>query len=165
MENSDINLRFPEGKQYTYGRTKIHFSKPLFHGIEYTRVGWVFATIVEYNGGKLLHSSDVSGPMIEDYAEYIIHENPTFLIIDGPPTYLFGYILNRINLERTIDNMCKILRETDTSVILFDHHLTREIRYRDRTERVWKTAKFLGKKLVSAAEFLDQENILDTIKE
>ncbi|MEE8299774.1 MAG: hypothetical protein V3R28_00540 [Desulfatiglandales bacterium] len=41
--------------------------------------------------------------MIEDYAQWIIKENPDILILDGPPGYLFGYMVNRINLQRAID--------------------------------------------------------------
>jgi predicted metallo-beta-lactamase superfamily hydrolase len=64
FENPEITLRFPEGKTFEFGRTKLKFSNPFFHGIEYAGVGWVFATIVEYNKKKLLHSSDISGRIL-----------------------------------------------------------------------------------------------------
>ena len=41
--------------------------------------------------------------LIEDYAQWIIDENPDILILDGPPTCLFGYMVIRNNLQRAID--------------------------------------------------------------
>lgn len=164
IKSDKITLIFPEEKTFIFGDTKLRFSKPLFHGIEYAGVGWVFATIIEYKDKKMFHSSDVSGPMIEDYADLIIKENPSILFLDGPTTYLFGYILNRINLERTIDNTVKIIKKIDADVILYDHHLTRENKFRERTKRVWDTALQTNKKVVTAAEHLGEKTVVEGLK-
>ena len=164
IKSDKITVLFPEEKTFTFGETKLRFSKPLFHGIEYAGVGWVFATIVEYKDKKIFHSSDVSGPMIEDYADLIIKENPSILFLDGPTTYLFGYILNRINLERTIDNTVRIIKEIDADVMVYDHHLTRENKFRERTKRVWDTAVKTNKKVVTAAEYLGEKTIVEVLK-
>ncbi|RLJ07661.1 MAG: MBL fold metallo-hydrolase, partial [Candidatus Aenigmatarchaeota archaeon] len=65
-----------DGKSFRIGRMKVRLTQPLFHGIEFARVGWVFSVVVESRGFKFLHSSDLDGPIIEDYAEWIIEENP-----------------------------------------------------------------------------------------
>ena len=152
---------FPEEKTFTFGKTKLRFTKPLFHGIEYAGVGWVFAIIIEYDGKKLLHTSDLCGPMIEDYADLIIKENPSILLLDGPTTYLFGYILNRINLNRTIENTIRIIKEIDADVIIYDHHLTREKRFREHTKKVWDTARKLNKKVMTAAEYIGERTVVE----
>ncbi len=154
FEFKGLKIRFLEGKEIHLGNTRIRFTKPLFHGIEFSSLGWVFATVIEYKGEKLLHSSDMNGPIIEDYAEWIIKENPDVLILDGPMTYMFGYLLNRINLNRAIENAVRIIEETDTELIIYDHHLVREARFRERTREVWETAERSKKKLLTAAEFL-----------
>jgi predicted metallo-beta-lactamase superfamily hydrolase len=65
-----VKFKFPEEKEFYFGTTRLRFTKPLFHGIEFSEVGWVFATIVERKNEKLIHSSDLNGPkIIEDYAE------------------------------------------------------------------------------------------------
>lgn len=161
IKSKEIEIVFSEEKSYVFGDTILSFTRPLFHGIEYATVGWVYATIIECNGKKILHSSDLSGPMIEDYADLIIRENPNILILDGPTTYLFGYILNRINLERIIDNTVRIIKEIDADVIIYDHHLTREYRFREHTDRVWKTAEKLGKRLLTAAEYLGKKTVVE----
>jgi predicted metallo-beta-lactamase superfamily hydrolase len=33
-----------------------------------------------------IYTSHLQGPGIEDYAQWIIKENPDILILDGPPT-------------------------------------------------------------------------------
>ena len=151
-----IEVRYPEGKSFRFGKTKLRFTKPLFHGIEFSRVGWIFATIIEHGGEKLMHSSDVNGPIIEDYAELIIKENPDVLILDGPMTYMLGYLLNKTNLRRAIENAVRIVEETDTRLIVYDHHLPREARFKENTREVWEVAEKGGKRLLTAAEFLGE---------
>jgi len=67
-------------------------------------IGWVLMLTVEHGGVKVVHSSDVQGPVIEDYAELIIAEHPDVLTLDGLPTYFLGYTLNRINLARSVED-------------------------------------------------------------
>ncbi len=152
-----VKILFPEGKELKLGRTRLRFTNPLFHGVEFSRVGWVFMTIIEFNGVKLIHTSDVNGPIIEDYAELIIRENPDILILDGPMTYMLGYMLNRTNLNRAIKNAVRIIKETTTKLIIYDHHLPREARFKERTRNVWDTAEKHGKRVITAAEFLGKK--------
>jgi hypothetical protein len=153
VELDGLKVVYPEGKEFRFGATKLRFTTPLFHGIEYSRVGWVFATIVEVGREKLIHSSDLNGPIVEDYADMLIEENPTYLILDGPMTYMLGYTLNRINLRRVLKNVKKIIERVDFKLMVWDHHLPREARFRERTRDVWSLAKELGKELVVASEF------------
>ena len=147
------SLLFADGRTVEAGEARLRFTQPLFHGVEYSRVGWVVALTVETPGFKLLYTSDLNGPVIEDYAHMIIDENPDVLVLDGPPTYLLGYTVNRINLERAIDNAVRILEEAGRlSLVIYDHHLVREPRYRERTRRVWERAEKLGIRLATAAE-------------
>lgn len=154
LEIGGVNVRFPEGKEFAFGNTRVRFTRPLFHGIEYSRLGWVFATVVEYGGWKLVHTSDVDGPIVEDYADWIIRENPDILVLDGPMTYMLGYTLNLINLRRAVENAVRIVEETDCEAIIYDHHLTREPGFREHTAPVWEAAERLGKNVLTAAEFL-----------
>ena len=156
----DLEIKFADGKTFKFGDTIIRFTGPLFHGLEFDRVGWVIAFTVEHKGEKVLFSSDLQGPEIEDYAAWIIDENPDFLVLDGPPTYLFGYMLNRINLERAVENLCWIISETKTPIIIYDHHLLRDAKYRKRISKVYETAEREGKYVLTAAEFLGTEPMI-----
>ncbi|WP_445474982.1 MBL fold metallo-hydrolase [Methanococcoides methylutens] len=146
-------MHFSDGSGFEIGDTSVRFSRPLFHGIEYSATGWVIATIIEYGGQKLIHTSDLQGPIIEDHAQWIIDEDPDILILDGPPTYLFGYLLNRTNLDRSINNIIRIIKESAPELIIYDHHLLRDPLYRERTSKVWDAADEMNVRIMTAAEY------------
>ncbi|MFQ6066538.1 MAG: MBL fold metallo-hydrolase [bacterium] len=157
-------ILFADGKAFRVGGTTLRFTRPLFHGIEYDRVGWVIGLVVECGGIKFLYSSDLQGPMLEDYAKWVIEEKPQILIMDGPATYLFGYMLNRINLNRAIANVKLILQETSPQVLIYDHHLPRDIRYRERVAEIYQAAEKDHKKVLTAAEWFGREPLILRLK-
>lgn len=149
-----LKVRFADGRKFKFGDLTLRFTKPLFHGIEFSRVGWVLGLVVEHGGWKLLYSSDLNGPIIEDYADWIVSEKPDVIILDGPMTYMLGYTLNRINLGRALENAIRIVQGSGAKLILYDHHLPREPRFRERTKPVWTIAEKEGVTLTTAAEYL-----------
>jgi len=153
-----------DGRRIQVGDTKIRFTEPFFHGVEYDRLGWVTALVVEKDKTKLVYTSDLQGPIIEDYASWIIKEKPSILILDGPATYLLGYMLNYINLERCIDNLVHILNSISPAVFIYDHHLLRDQRYQERISKVYEYAEKKGKKLLTAAEWHKKEPLILKIK-
>jgi predicted metallo-beta-lactamase superfamily hydrolase len=154
--NTDkLKVYWADGRSFEIDCLRLHFSGPLFHGVEYSRVGWVVSVIVEADGQKLLYSSDVNGPIIEDYATLIIKANPNILILDGPPTYMLGYMLNTTNLRRAVENAVRIVSEANRlETVVYDHHLVREPKFKERTKPVWDEARRRGVNLATAAEHL-----------
>lgn len=152
-----VPVEFAENKSFKEGDTKVRFSKPLFHGIEYSQTGWIFTTTVtDESGFKFVHTSDLQGPTIEDYADRIIEKNPDYLVLDGPATYLYGYMLNKTNLQRSIDNAIKILKEADVETFIYDHHLLRDENYKERTKKFWGAAENSETEVFTAAELKGQ---------
>lgn len=149
-----------DGKNFQVGATKVRFTPPLFHGMEYDRLGWVTALVVERDRTKLVYTSDLQGPVIEDYASWIVKEDPSILILDGPATYLLGYMLNFINLERCISNLIYILDRLSPEVFIYDHHLLRDNRYLERAALVYDYARKKDKKLLTAAEWYKNEPLI-----
>ena len=161
LKFKNCQVKFADGKEFRFGETIIKFTKPLFHGIEFARVGWVISTVISYKNEKIIHTSDLQGPTIEDYAEWIVKEDPNVLILDGPSTYLIPYMLNLINLKRTIKNAIKIIEETKKlQLIIYDHHLLREPKYRERVSQVYEKAKEKGKNILTAAEYLGKKPVV-----
>jgi hypothetical protein len=151
----NCEVRFVDGEEFCYGETKAVFTRPLFHGIEYARVGWVISTSITYEDEKFIHTSDLEGPVIEDQAEWLINEDPNVLILDGPSTYLIPFMLNLINLKRAIENMCRIIEETERlKLIIYDHHLPRDRKFKERVKQVYEKAKENNKKVLTAAEYM-----------
>jgi predicted metallo-beta-lactamase superfamily hydrolase len=146
-------IKIADGESFKIGGTKLKFSKPLWHGVQGTSLGYVIMVEVAYGGEKLLYTSDVDGPTLEEPVNLIVESQPDFLILDGPPTYLLGYIMAYYNLAKSIINICKILKNSETTrLIVLDHHLTRDYRYPDLMHMVYEKAKQLNKKICTAAE-------------
>jgi hypothetical protein len=160
LKGGNIQVNFADNKKFQFGETIIRFTYPLFHGIEFSRVGWVYMTIVENGKRKLLHSSDVNGPIIEDYADLIIREDPDVLILDGPMTYMLGYTLNITNLKRVKNNIIRIIENTKTNPIILDHHLPREKKFKEKLKEIYKTAEKTGKEVLTAAEYYGQTPVV-----
>lgn len=151
-----------ENKTIDLSDTRIRILEPWFHGLEYDRTGWITPVIIEKKGFKVFYTSDVMGPIIEDYAYYIAREKPDVVILDGPPTYLFPYMFNKINLSRAVENAIEIIR-SHPSLVVYDHHLLREKKWRKRVEQVFQTARREGVKVLTAAEYLGKKPLIDTI--
>ena len=158
----DTRIYWGEGRTIKKGTTRIRIGKPCFHGIEYDRTGWVTPVYIENRGYKIFYSSDLMGPIIEDYAYMIIDYNPDIVILDGPPTYLFPYMFNRINLERAIDNVKKII-DNKPSLIIYDHHLLRDPRWRTYIKELFEYAKQRNVPLITASEAYGEKPLIDKI--
>lgn len=155
VEGMAKKVKIADGQSIKFGNTKLDFSRPLWHGVERSKLGYVLTLAIEENE-KMLFSSDISGPMIEEYASMIIKEKPDVLILDGPPTYILGYIMSYKNLARAISNIEKIVEEIEGKIIL-DHHLMRDYRYKDLLKIVYDKAAELEKEVLSAAEVKGEE--------
>lgn len=147
------NLIYCDNKEFDHGKTHIRFSPPFYHGPARVLLGYVIMTTIDHGGKRLVHASDVQGPVVAEAADYIIKENPDILIIDGPPTLFLGWKFSLKNLEDAQNNMLRIIRETKAEIIL-DHHLLRDLKYRERfvkayaagADRIKTFAEYLGKK-------------------
>ncbi|MBS3815373.1 MAG: MBL fold metallo-hydrolase [Hadesarchaea archaeon] len=160
LDFGNVRVKFIDNNEFDFGRTKLRFTEPLFHGIEFSQVGWIVPTVIQRYRQKFIHTSDINGPTIEDYADWIISENPNVLYLDGPATYLLGFMLNRINLNRAINNGIRIIENSRSRLILYDHHLPRERKFRERTKDFWDKAKDEGKKAMTVAEYLNKEPVV-----
>ncbi len=150
-------VHYADGETIKLGKTTIRFSEPLFHGIEYSKTGWIVAIMIEKNREKFLYTSDIQGPTVEDYTEWMIKEDPDFLIMDGPATYLLGYMLNNFNLNRSVQNASRIVKECDFETMLYDHHLTRESNFEGKTEEIWKTAEKTQSEVLTFREYIENK--------
>lgn len=152
----DEKVVFSDGQRFSIGDTSLRFSAPLFHGSEYASTGFVVALVVEHAARKVLYTSDLMGPILEDYTAWIITESPDCILLDGPPTYLLGHLLNRRNLDRCIANIRQIVHECPEATVLLDHHVTRDTRFRERMEGIYDHAG-----ITTVAGYLGEEVFAD----
>jgi uncharacterized protein len=153
LGNRDIS--YADGNTFEIGDTLFKFSNPLPHGPEGSRMGFVIATTIEWDGEKVMHASDVQGPIYEGSKQFIIDEKPNTVILSGPPTYLEGFALEERDIKKARDNLTEIAREIPRVVV--DHHLLRDINCFDFLNTVREESD--GEILV-ASELLGKEPYL-----
>jgi predicted metallo-beta-lactamase superfamily hydrolase len=149
------DLEYCDDSTHQFGKTTLTFSPPFFHGPENVRLGYVIMTTVDDGRIKVLHSSDVQGPVTQNAKEYILDQKPNLLIMDGPPSIFLGWKFSKQNLQDASDNLVEIISTLHCEVIL-DHHLLRDLKFVD----VFPKPYLVGKDNVKTfAEYLGKENI------
>lgn len=150
----NCELIYCDNTKHKIGDTEIIFSPPFFHGPEKVRLGYVIMTNIDDGEKRILHTSDVQGPVTKLAKDYIINQKPDVLIIDGPPINMLGFRFSKKNLQLASDNLVEIFKKLNCCIIL-DHHLLRDLRYKEIFSEPYKIG---GKKVKTFAEYLDKEN-------
>lgn len=153
VEGVPEKLEFADGREFSFGNTNIRFSDAVFHGTG-NRLGYVVEVCIKEGQESFVFTSDVEGPNTKEQTEFIIQEKPNIVYLDGPLSYMLGYRYSYESLALAIENMLRILLETDVEKLIIDHHLLRDLKWRERIAAVFET----GKKVMTAAEFLGIEN-------
>jgi predicted metallo-beta-lactamase superfamily hydrolase len=149
----NCELIYCDNSKHRIGDTEIIFSPPFFHGPENIRLGYVIMTTVNDGGKRILHASDVQGPVSKNATKYIIDQKPDLLIIDGPPTNMLGFRFSKKNLQKASENLVKIIEKLKCEIIL-DHHIIRDLKYKEAFPDPYRKG---GVKLKTFAEYLGKE--------
>ncbi len=150
-------LEYVDGKEYLFGDTKIRFSEPVVHGEPGTELGWLLMTTIEHDDERALFTSDVQGPMHTATLKTILNENPRVIIIGGPPAYLVG-LVDEESIQIGLQNLVKIVQKIPTAVL--EHHLLRQEDWRETAKSVFEAAEVAKHSVLTAAEFVGEENTL-----
>jgi len=151
-------LEVADGKSFRFGDTALKFSKPVFHGIEGSDLGWVLMMTLRHEGESILFTSDVQGPIVKETLDLILRERPQLLILGGPPIYLADFRISNRDLDRSVMNMKCIVRSVPVTIL--DHHILREKKWRSNVRLVLEEAAKSGHYVLTAAEFEGRENML-----
>jgi len=137
-----------DGKKIEMDDTTISFSRPVPHGEEDSPLGFVLMTEVrdDNSGETLLHTSDVQGPVSARTAQMIVDIDPSFLILDGAPTYLQDW-QDPFTLEKVERNLEIILDSVKGRIIMDHHHL------RDKDWRSFFKGSHTWGRIANFAEF------------
>jgi len=149
-------FRIADGKTFTFGKTKFQFSTPVSHGVENSPLGWVLMLSVQFGEEKVMHVSDVQGPMLDSTLEIILDTKPRLIYVGGPPLYLVDYRVDRKYIDKGVDNIIRLVEEIPQVII--DHHLLRTGEWINSLEKAFITAKKKGHIIATAAEFMGKEN-------
>jgi len=148
-----------DGREFTCGRTRILLSKPVPHGID-ARLGYVTEVLIDNGEYRIIHTSDVEGPVTNDAVNFILRNKPNLIIVDGPPTYLVGQHFTEEIINKSVSNMAKIISYLNNVVVVADHHLLRDLTYRKFFDEVMRYSANTKARLMCAAEFMGIEPLL-----
>ncbi len=141
-----------DDRSFEYGATKVKISQPVPHGEDETELGWVLMTTIESGGEKVLHASDVQGPMSKVTTRLILKEKPDILILGGPPLYLEGVRVGKASIRKGLENASRIAEKVPK--VIFEHHVLRSEAWKDDAKTVLEAGAKAGHEIVTAAEYL-----------
>ena len=146
-------LEIADNKVFNIEGTRIEFSKAVFHGSN-SLLGYVIEVMIDDDGDRIIHTSDVQGPIFEDQIEFLLRNKPRIAIVDGPMTYMLGYRYSYENLDASLKNIERLL-ENGTEELILDHHMLRDKNY----IYIFKSLreKFPKAKILTAAEYMGLE--------
>ena len=156
FENRAKRIEYAEDKEFTFSDTKVKFSPAVSHGELHSKTGFVVMCSISRAGERLVFASDVQGPQTDDVVKWIVAEDPNILILSGYPTYL-KQVSNPRVLEECNQNLIEILIRTNVKMIILDHHLTRDLEYRDKIAATVERARLMGRQITTAAQYLGFE--------
>jgi len=159
LKTVNVEIEYCDGKNYVVGETSVEISEPVFHGAD-SRLGYVVEVYIDDGKSSLLFSSDVEGPNQVEQLEFMLEKNAETVIVDGPMTYMLGYRYSQKSFENSIENLKKLIERTDVKNLILDHHLTRDLNWRDRMSEVFEFGGQFGVKVLSAADFAGVEEEL-----
>ncbi len=159
LKEVEVEIDYCDGKNYEFGNTLVEISQPVFHGAN-SRLGFVVEVYIEDGENSFLFSSDVEGPIHEDQLNFMLEKNAKTVFIDGPMTYMLGYRYSRKSFESSVANLKRLIEKTDVRELILDHHLLRDISWRERMKEVFEFAGQHGTKVMSAANFAGVEEEL-----
>jgi len=152
LKDLNCEVFYSDGKSFEIGDTVIKFSNALPHGSEGSKLGYVVAVTIRWDGKSLMHASDVQGPIYEGAKQVILEEKPDTLILSGPPIYLQGFVVERKDIEKARKNLIEISGQIPEVIV--DHHLLRDLRCFDFIKSVEKES---GGEIIVASEIMGKK--------
>lgn len=153
IEGLPSRIEYADGEDFSFGKTLIRFSKPVYHGVN-SKLGYVVETLIDDGESRFVHTSDVEGPSMNDQVEFILNHKPRTVFIDGPMSYMLGYRYSVKSLEKSIENLLRVIDECPVKELVLDHHLLRELNWSERVKEVIEYGSRRGVRVVNAAEYL-----------
>ncbi len=150
-------VEYADGRAFEFEGVRVEFSKPVWHGAPGSRVGKVLMVRIIYEGESVIFTSDVQGPADPEALEVLRRwstPRPSLVVLGGPPTYFAGYKVPVKDVEAGLKGMEQIVREIRPSVLVYDHHLLRDAKYKDKIAHILDAAASNGVKMVTAAEYM-----------
>ncbi|MEM1557926.1 MAG: hypothetical protein QXG12_04990, partial [Thermoproteota archaeon] len=153
-----------DGREYFFGETSLEFSHPVPHGPD-DHLGYVVELRVKDSSQSFLFTSDVQGFPLDSQIKFVIDKKPDVIFVDGPSTYMLGINYTIEALEASLRNTVRVMKEAFPSIIIIDHHLLRDLGWKNYFENLFKEAEKTDVILKTVARYLNVEtNQLEALR-
>lgn len=152
LQGVGCKISVADGGNIRIGATLIKFSRAVYHGNS-PRLGYVIEVCISTGSECLVHTSDVEGLVDEQQLSFIIENKPDTIICDGPMTYMLGSRFTENDLERSMNNFMKVIASCRPAALVLDHHLIRDLSWKDRINKLMVYAERFGTCVCTAAAF------------
>ena len=147
-------VKYSDGEKMKFGKTVLEFSPPVFHGKD-SKLGYVTEVFID-DGYRFLYTSDVEGCNVKEQTDFILEKEPNLLIMDGPLTSLLGFKYSYDDLNGAVKNLIEIVKTCPLDAMIIDHHLLRDLKWKERIGKVFEQARKRNIKIQTAAEFMGE---------
>jgi len=154
IEGLPKKVEYADGREFEFGGTRIKLSKAVYHGIS-PKLGYVLEVLIDDGEHKFIHTSDVEGPTQPDQVKFILENKPNLVFLDGPLSYML-YRFGRENLRKSVENMVKIIEKCPLEALVIDHHFLRDLKWKEKIQKVFEVAKKKRIKVQCVAEYLNK---------
>jgi len=79
--------------------------------------------------------------------------------LDGYPTIFVGWQMSKKSFEFATQNLKEAIENTQAKTIILEHHILRDLHYKEKIKDVFELVEKMDKKILTAAEFYGQENL------
>ncbi|MCD6477787.1 MAG: MBL fold metallo-hydrolase [Candidatus Aenigmarchaeota archaeon] len=153
------SLTWGDGTKAEFGKTMIEFSPAVWHGDVGSRVGKVIMVYIQEGKNSFLFGSDAQGLADPDALSWFVKKDPDFAIIDGYPTIFVGWKMKKSNFDESKIHLKEALKKTKMKNMILEHHILRDVNYKEKMKDVFDTAKKLNKNIKTAAEYYGLDNL------
>jgi predicted metallo-beta-lactamase superfamily hydrolase len=144
------SITIADGKTFNFGNARMTFSEPVMHGLS-SKLGYVIQVMIE-DDRRFLFTSDVQGPLNSEALDFVFDVSPHIMFVDGPATYLLGSHYKKSDIDRSIENLRKIIDRVKMTNLIIDHHLLRDLHWIDYLKEIGNVRH--GLTVCSAAGYL-----------
>ena len=102
---------------------------------------------------RFIHTSDVEGLIQEEQSSFIIENQPSMIILDGPLSYIPNF-LKEEKLEKSLNNIINVIYKCPLEILILDHHFLRDLEWRRIAEKIFNIAEELNVKVQTAAQYM-----------
>ena len=149
------SVSYADGQSFRVGDLTLDFSQAVWHGEPSTKVGRVLMVRARCNDESVIFASDVQGPADPQAVEQLkAWAGARLLVLSGPPTYFAGFKVPEEAVQRGLEGLMELIRAHVAETIVVDHHLLRDLAYRERLAPHTQAAEEEGVRLLTAAEFM-----------